>query len=261
MVSTSAGWRAIVSLERGRLVHFGPAGGGRNLLFATADRADPAGWGGHRLWLGPQRQWASIWPPPAAWEHGGAESFTTGAGTLRLVLADAGDGWPRLTRTYQWVGAKLVCGAELAGGNRPAQVIQIFQVPRTTVVEVEAQAEPAGPAGYVLLPSGATPQLTTEFARPPHVTGTGSLLQLRHRGVILKLGFRPQTIAGRNESLVLRVGRGTQTGTAGESPDRGFFSQVYLGGAEPFIELEQLSPMFAAGTGASFAVTLEGTAP
>ncbi|MBE2212306.1 MAG: hypothetical protein IAE82_00430, partial [Opitutaceae bacterium] len=41
-VSESAGWRAIVSLERGRLVHFGPAGADDNLLFVSPERG-PAG--------------------------------------------------------------------------------------------------------------------------------------------------------------------------------------------------------------------------
>ena len=258
--STSDGWTAIVSLERGRLVHFGPAGNELNLLFATPTRDDPAGWGGHRLWLGPQKDWAKIWPPPAAWEHGGAAGVTNEAGMLRLALADAGDGWPRLTRTYRWAGPKLVCGAELSGGTKPAQVIQIIQVPRTTVVDVEAKPGPDAPAGYVFLPSGSNPKFTADFSPPPHVTRAGDLLRLRHLGIILKSGFRPQTLTGRIGGFTLRVSRGPESGRAVASPDQGFFTQVYLGGQEPFIELEQLSPLFAPGTAAGSVIELEGVA-
>ena len=38
--------------------------------------------------------------------------------------------------------------------------------------------------------------------------------------------------------------------------DGGFYTQVYLGGPEPFIELEQLSPRFTAEDGATFAMVL-----
>jgi hypothetical protein len=81
---------------------------------------------------------------------------------------------------------------------------------------------------------------------------------LRQLGALLKLGFRPQALNGRSQALTLRVSRGVQTGLAAAAPDQGFFTQVYLGGPEPFIELEQLSPQFASGAPASFAIVLEG---
>ena len=59
----TAQWRAVVSVERGRLVHSGPAEeGARNLMLETATRADRMGWSGHRVWLGPQQ-----WPPKWGW--------------------------------------------------------------------------------------------------------------------------------------------------------------------------------------------------
>lgn len=258
LTSTSQGWKAVVSLARGRLVYFGPADQDANLLFAPPTQDDPAGWGGHRLWLGPQSTWAKIWPPPAVWENSGPESFMSDGGKLRMVLFEAGDGWPRLTRTYRWAGAKLICGAELSGGTKPAQVIQIIQVPRTTLVEAQARPEASAPAGYVLLPAGQTPRLMTEFAQAAHVTRDGTALQLRHLDRVLKLGFRPQTLAGRSTTLALQVSRGSENGPVLASPDQGFFTQVYLGGHEPFIELEQLSPVFAPGPAASFGIVLEG---
>ena len=261
LISTAPGWKAIVSLARGRLVHFGPAAGGTNLLFATASRDNPAGWGGHRLWLGPQRSWSKIWPPPDAWEHSGAESFTITDGTLRLVLPDAGDGWPRLTRTYAWSGAQLLCGAELSGGTRSAQFIQIIQIPQAARVEVVPQPSETVPHGYVQLPAGPIARQTTNFTPPPHATIHGTGLTLRHVGRVQKLGFNPQPLTAHEPALTLTVGRNAQHGTTAGEPDAGFSTQVYLGGDEPFIELEQLSPAFSAGTSATFVISLEGAAP
>jgi hypothetical protein len=258
MMSSSSGWKAIVSLERGRLVHFGPAGSETNLVFAPATRDDPAGWGGDRVWLGPQVQWSKIWPPPNAWEHSGAESFNVSAGTLRLIMPDAGDGWPRLTRTYSWNGKVLLSRVELSGGTRSAQVIHIVQIPRQSVVNVTAGPGKNAPLGYVQLASSAAPRFATDFAPPPQVTANGRALTLRHIGRVQKLGFTPQPLKAREAPLEFTVRRGVQSGTVVDEPDAGFFTQVYLGGPEPFIELEQLSPSFPPGSVASFAIELEG---
>ena len=262
LVSTSHGWKAIVSLDRGRLMHFGPADRDVNLLLAPPARSNSNIPGGHRLWLGPQATWAKIWPPPKEWELSGPESYTTGGGMLRMPMVDTGDGWPRLTRTYQWAGAQLVCGAEMRGGTRPAQFIQIFQMSGTTLVELTVQPEFAAPHGYVLLPSGPVTQFTADFSPPPPVSLNGPNLTLRHQpGLVLKTGYRPQALTGRDGGFALRVSRGAQTGIVAGEPDRGFFTQVYLGGNEPFIELEQLSPLFSPGASASFAIVLEGGRP
>ena len=67
--STSQGWRAVVSVTRARLMHFGPAERDLNLLLAPVTRANRNRLGGHRLWLGPQTSWPKFWPPPEAWEY------------------------------------------------------------------------------------------------------------------------------------------------------------------------------------------------
>ena len=260
IASVSQGWKAIVSLERGRLMHFGPAESDTNLLFAPAMRSDPAGWGGHRVWLGPQSTWPSVWPPPAAWEHSKAESHTINGGTLRLVMPGAGGGWPRLARIYSWDGAKLACTVELSGGTRAGQIIQIFQVPPNNRVEVTPRPDALAPLGYILLPAGNVRRLTTEFTPPPHVTRRETTLLLRHLAVIQKLGFAPQALTADDGAHSLRVTRGPQAGKPLAEPDQGFFTQVYLGGAEPFIELEQLTPTWAPATPASSIVILEGSA-
>lgn len=258
LVSESRGWKAVVSLERGRLMHFGPADRDLNLLLAPPTRDNPNIWGGHRVWLGPQSSWSKIWPPPSEWELSGPESFTVQDGVLRLVMSDTRDGWPQIIRTYRWSGTKLICGVEMAGGNRPAQIIQIFQVPSTTVVDVQARPAAAFPAGYVRLPSMVS-GFSTEFTQPGQVTRTGNDLTLRHTDVIEKLGFPPQSLKGHSGSYLLTVTCEGQTGQVVDEPDRGFFTQVYLGGGEALIELEQLSPLFKAGEPTSFTVGLEGT--
>ncbi len=255
LVAESESRKAIVSLERSRLMFFGPAAPATNLLLAPATRDNRNYWGGHRLWLGPQSTWAKIWPPPDAWEYRGPESFTTDAGVLRLLMPDAGDGWPRLTRTYRWAGPRLVCGAELHGGTRPAQIIHILQVPPEGRVLVAAVPETAAPDGYVLLPAGDWPKLTAQFKPPLHVTPlAGHALELRHVEAVLKPGFRPQALIAHRAGFALHVERGEQRGRVVAEPDAGFFTQVYLGGSEPFTELEQLSPAWSPAEPASFEI-------
>jgi hypothetical protein len=92
------------------------------------------------------------------------------------------------------------------------------------------------------------------------VTPNGASLTLRHIGLVQKLGFPPQTLRTHQQKGALALSRGEQRGAIANEPDAGFFTQVYLGGPEPFIELEQLSPAFSAGTPASFSMALEGSA-
>ncbi|HVZ66496.1 MAG TPA: hypothetical protein VG936_18170 [Lacunisphaera sp.] len=258
LASTSQGWRAVVSLERARLMAFGAADGEANLLLAPPTRANRNMLGGHRLWLGPQSTWPGGWPPPAAWEYNEPESWQADGGTLRLVMGDAGDGWPRLTRVYAWDGPRLVCRAEIAGGTRAVQIVHIFQVPAGNVVSARAHPEAVFPAGYVELPSTAGP-FAAEFSVPPHVAREGNSIQLHHTGKVMKFGFRPQDLAGREAGRTLQVRRGAMSGPPTGAPDEGFFTQVYLSGPDgSFIELEQLSPIFAAGAAASFEVILDG---
>lgn len=258
--SSSQGWRAVVSLTRARLMHFGPDGSDVNLLLAPPTRANRNRLGGHRLWLGPQAQWRGGWPPPAAWEYREAETVAATDGVLRLVLPPTDDDWPRLVRTYHWDGASLVCGAEFTGGTRPAQFIQILQVPSATTARAEVRPEPDYRAGYVRLPSTAGP-FAARFVPPAHASLTGDTLTLRHTGTVGKFGFRPQPLLGALDGYELRVARGAQSGEVVGEPDEGFHTQVYLSEAgEAFVELEQLSPLFAPGQSARFELVLSGRA-
>jgi len=262
MQSTQNRRRAIVSIERARLVALNLTSSDRNLLFAPDSRNDPAGWGGHRVWLGPQSLWAKIWPPPDAWEHRRPESYSVAGNTLRLVMRDAGAGWPRLVRTYRWEGSRLICGVEVHGGARPAQVIQIIQVPAGDIVHVEAQPDAENPQGYVRLPAGHLAVRLTGFTPPRQVTRQLNHLSIENGEEPEKLGFRPQFLVGApREGLWITVDRISQTGRIVRDPDLGFPTQVYLGGREPFIELEQLSPLFAMKTDACFEICVDAGEP
>jgi hypothetical protein len=257
--SQAQGWKAIVSIERGRLIYFGRAAGDTNLLRAPATRDRPFDWGGHRLWLGPQYTWPGGWPPPVAWEKSAAESAAVTGGRLQLVVPDAGGGWPRIVREYYWRDGQLHCAARIHGGTRPAQVIHIVQLPPTAEVEVRATPKAAIPNGYVVLAIGTPTPPKKIFTPPPHVSGPAEKLKLQYLDRVEKLGFLPQTLVARIGGWGLRVGRGATEGRAVTTPDEGFVTQVYLGNdSTPVIELEQLSPTWAAGTDACFELTLEG---
>lgn len=255
--SSSGGWRAVVSVARARLMSFGPAESDVNLLLAPATRENRNRLGGHRLWLGPQSQWRGGWPPPAAWEYSEPAAITATDGVLRLTMPPTRDDWPQLTRTYRWAGASLVCGAEFSGGSRPAQLVQIFQVPSGTIATAEVRREPGFPEGYVRLPSTAGP-FAARFPPPAHASLAGDTLTLHHTGDVAKFGFHPQPLTGRTPGYELSVARGAQAGTIVGEPDEGFHTQVYLSASgEAFAELEQLSPLFAPGA-ARFEVILTG---
>ncbi len=257
-VSTSGEWRAIVSVARERLVYFGAAGGDRNLLFVPDSRDAAAGWGGHRIWLGPQATWPGGWPPPAAWEHSAAEAVRVTGDLLELTEPEAGDGWPRIHREYSWRDGALHCAARLSGGTRAAQIIHILQVPSTVEVGVQASPSASVPRGYVQVHLGRTPDPQAHFQSLPEVTERkGGRLTLRFDDRREKLGFVPQPIEARNGGTTLELARGPESGHVAGMPDEGFTSQVYLGsGDDRLIEIEQLSPLFAPGGESSFEVVL-----
>lgn len=255
----AAGWTAIVSAERARLVYLGRGDGKANLLFETAERSDPVGWGGHRVWLGPQSAWSSGgWPPPAAWEKAPAERVIAQADRIELVLPDAGDGWPRLTRVYFWGEGKLHCVVRTRGGTRPAQVIQILQVATSAVVTARAAPTATVPRGYVLVHLGRQPSPQYVFPEPPQVARHGEAVELHYNGTTEKIGLRPTALEAHFAEGGLRVTRGREAGAIDAAPDDGFVTQVYLGSpSTPLIELEQLSPAWKPGGDAEFEMIVE----
>lgn len=252
-------WAAIVSAERARLVYLGRGDGQRNLLFETADRSDPVGWGGHRVWLGPQATWSSGgWPPPTAWEKAPAERVMAREERIELVLPDAGDGWPRMIRAYFWADGKLHCVVRTEGGTRAAQVIQILQVATSAVVTARALPAPTVPRGYVLVHLGRQPSPRYVFPEPPQVARHAEGIELHYNATTEKIGLLPQALDAHFAEGGLRVTRGRESGAAEATPDDGFVTQVYVGSpSTPLIELEQLSPAWKPGGDAEFEMIVE----
>jgi len=252
----SGPWRAIVSADRARLVYFGAAGTDRNFLFAPSARNTANGWGGHRVWLGPQSLWN--WPPPAAWESLPARDVAERDGRLVVTLPAVGDGYPELVREYYWGADGLHCGARISGGTRAVQIVHIVQVPdRAKVLGVKAPPTAYAPRGYVQVHLGRTPSPQPNFAAPGHVTAGPGGLDLHFTGVMEKLGFALQPLHAVVDATRLRVERGASTGVTGTTPDEGFATQVYLGRPDgPLIELEQLSPFYQPGQAASFEIVI-----
>lgn len=255
--AASGEWDAIVSVDRGRLVHLGKRHGGPNALFAPATRDDPAGWGGHRVWLGPQSAWSAGWPPPTAWEASAADRVEGQNDRLELTMPNSGEGWGRLKRIYFWRGEKLHCVVRMEPGTRAAQIIQIVQVPPAAEVRVSGEPRAELPRGYVQLHLGRPGSPIRVFPDPAQVTRDARGLRLRYTGATEKLGFSPQALAAQIGGLELIVERGAAHGASDGTPDEGFVTQVFLGSpAVPLVELEQLSPRWRVGETATFEMVL-----
>ncbi len=261
--SDRADWRAEVDPAGGRLTSLGPIGG-RNLLSEPA-RDEGGGFGGHRVWLGPQTEWEVFWPPPDNWEFSAADRITVSSdGSLSVVSPSAGSNAPALHRTYRWIAdGRLECVVEWFE-SRPAgrQAIQIFQIAPGAVVEAEARPESPAPRGYVLLPLLDRPGLLRKFRAPPQVRRAGRRVILERAATEEKFGFAEQPLRARwPDRLELILHPGPGRGEVIDDPTEGYPTQVYLGSdAWPLIEIEQLSPRLrpeAPGGSVGHTVTIE----
>lgn len=241
-------WKAIVSVDRGRLVHFGPrAKPELNLLLSPADPADRYGYGGHRVWLGPQQEWPSIWPPPEAWEKSPAATVNLQDGCLVLTMPASPQGWPTLVRSYTSEGESLACGVTMVGGTKSVQVMQILRTPIETEVQIEPRINPANGETMRLL---AAPEgFKSSGLLPPQGRATGAYWLFQYNDSHIKLGFAVQTLVARYRGVEWTCARGQNLGGLVDEPDGGLYTQIYLGSAksDPVVELEQLSPRWRAG--------------
>ncbi len=244
----TAAWEAIVSVERARLVSLAAADTPtENLLLTAADQKHPLGFGGHRLWLGPQVSWSSVWPPPKEWEMSAASEVEVSGASLTLILPATKDSWGQLRRHYFPAGEALRCEAEVSGAARPVQFMQIIQTPPSSVVTVPARVSAEWPAAYA-------PVSVTSTARPPsvfpefsQVSRSGDFLSVRLTGQVGKFGFPPAPLRIQKGTTILECRPGPYSGTVVEFPDGGLTTQVYVGSPANglVVELEQLSPLLA----------------
>ncbi len=135
--------------------------------------------------------------------------------------------------------------------------IHIIQLPRGAAVTVRRAAASGLPQGYALVPVYRRPQILTDVPVAEAVSRIdGDTITLRHANQTEKIALFPQTIFARIGKYRLEMQRGEQSGFSPSVPDLGLLTQVFLGDrANPFIEIEQLSP-YAKGRPASTEVML-----
>lgn len=257
----TARWRAVVSIERARLVAFGPAADtSTNVIFSPKTMDAAIGWGGHRVWLGPQVDWRAIWPPDPAWEASAPSAIRVEGSRLELQMPKSSDGWPRVTRVYEVDDGKLACRIEVgAEGRRHYQIIQIIQTPPPDDLTVPPTPTKAFPEGLVLLPpiDDRRKPLRAD-PLPPQVKVTTAGIHLSQTAKSEKVGFLPSKLVAIYGDYALEVSPGTTTGTEVGQPDDGYYTQVYIGPtAIHVIELEQLSPLLKMGEAGSSTITLD----
>lgn len=243
--SDSGDWRAVVSVERARLIYLGPKSGDDNLLHApplSQEYFRPRG--GHIFWLGPQSEWTGqwgTWPPPAEWEQQAAASAQADGARLSLTLARPDPNRPQLKRAYRWDRDTLLCEVSWAGGAGDHQAIQILQLPLRATVEARRLSETA--PGFVRFDTKGKQSLELTVLGEETSLLSADTVRLAASKTPAKFGFRPHKLDARIDGYGLELGRGDLHGVALDSPDRGFETQVFLGSAAyPFVEIEQLTP-------------------
>jgi hypothetical protein len=247
--AASAGWMAIVSEGRARLVSIAPVGSGDNLLFASSKAS--ISWGGHRCWLGPQAEWKGIWPPPHDWEASAAAAVKAHGPILTVTLPHTDTTYPALTRSYEWRAGVLHCRFSWKGERHHA--IQILQLPQWAILRIQRIVRPDLPLGYALLPISGRTTMTTQQPMAPGVGRIeGNEVTLWHANVTEKIAFARQELRAELGTYQLKMRPGNDDGMAASAPNLGLLTQVYLGDWQnPFVELEQLSPFGGNGAATS----------
>lgn len=244
-VSESSGWRAVVSEARGRLIEFAEAeAGAPNLLQAPEDRDAALAYGGHRAWLGPQRDWKVSWPAPRDWEWSASASVAARGAVLELRMPRTDADYPELVRTYAWSGHQLLMGLSWrAEGTRHFQAIHILQMSGCTVARLPVQDTAWLPFGYGVIDPDQSRLVIPQDGDHPSVARTGGQLLVQRSTRMVKLGFTPQSLEAYSRGYRVRLHPHSHRGELLDAPDAGLVTQVFLGdlGFE-LVEIEQLSP-------------------
>jgi hypothetical protein len=265
--SKQGGVCAVVSLARARLIYLGAADGSLNLLdapvpaVAPTNASDSPDWGGHRFWLGPQKRW--VWPAPVEWEHAAAAEVDEHDGVLTVVHQRKDPAYPTLTREYAWDGARLRCTVRWRADGRPYFGMHVIPVNTPFVVTARRVVWEEVPEGIVDVQM--TGPVTRGLLKHPAIAAKDDTVVVTAGRKMAKVGFVVQTLAvERPQGWRLAVHPGPHTGLELESPDKGYLSQVWVGGSDvPLAELEQLTPYLlgdAAGNSSS-TIFLEATPP
>ena len=238
--STSSGWTAIVSEEKARLVCIKEIGEHENLLYTQTDGIFSKG--GHRCWLGPQTQWKISWPPPDDWENTHAAQIKISEDLLTLIHSNHDKNYPELSRTYQWEKGILHCTVKWQSDEY--FVIQIFQIPPGSMVHIQRTIQSELPLGYALPPIHEHPMFHTDREIAAGMSKIeGDTITLWYGYLAEKIAVAPQVITAEIGNYQLKISRGQMTENT-TVPERGLLTQVFMGDwMDPFIELEQLSPI------------------
>ncbi|MBC8010294.1 MAG: hypothetical protein H7067_09365, partial [Burkholderiales bacterium] len=215
---TLSGWTLVIDSARARLVSAIPPGGVETDNILLGD--------GHRVWLGPQSEWAVFWPPPRDWESSPAASVTLSADAteLTLVLPRSDLRHPALVRRYRlrpdalelvaaWRIEKTdTSSATSASAPAPTsyQAVQILQTRADTVVFLAPRPTPAAPLGHGLLALAVRPgtildqPIPAGFATPATADAAAvtactppALLRLAATGAEEKIAVPPQPLVAR----------------------------------------------------------------
>ena len=248
-------WIGIVSENRARLVYFGRGNPDANMLYSNPDRAlagnsmDPPSWGGHRFWLGPQSAWKPVWPPPEDWEFSAAAKMTVSGETLEVQMARANLDLPQIYRRYHWKDGGLVCEAAWENSGEPWCAVHVLAVPPAAQVRVALQRLPELPNGFGVF---QIPSVSKVFSLPvAGLTIDGNAAHIRYGESTRKIGLLASCLTYQLHGATLTFSAENLDFSAEASlPDEGLVTQVYVGdGANPFIELEQLSGVPPIGSG------------
>lgn len=238
------GWKLLVDAKRGRLISAIPPAG-ENIFLRDA----------HRVWLGPQNEWPSQWPPPKEWEDGSeSHALSTDASELTIVTSKIDPNYPQLTRRYRITenGLLLIAAWQPLAGQKPWQCIHILQTRTDAVLHVAFKPTLEAPLGYGLL--SLHPRPGNNFAGPiPKDIATAvpgkeedRLYRLAYGGREEKIGVAPQTIETRfPQGYGFRLWPAEHNGKAqdGIAPDGGLLTQGYFGAPSfELVESEQLTP-------------------
>ena len=261
------GVRAVVSAARTRLIYLGAADGSLNLLSAPVPAASPANrddspnWGGHRFWLGPQKRW--VWPAPVEWEHAAAAQVEVRGAVLVVRHQRIETGYPELVREYAWAGTQLRCTVRWRDDGRPYFGMHVVAVNLPFAITARRVVWSEVPEGIVDVQMMG-PVVKGMLAHPAIKTRDDQVT-LRAGIKMAKVGFVPQRLeVGCAGGWRLAVSPGPTEGVALEAPDKGYLSQVWVGGpSDPLAELEQLTPYLIGGADGMCASTIfiEATAP
>ncbi|MBK1876879.1 hypothetical protein [Pelagicoccus mobilis] len=247
--SAVGGSLAIVSPTRGRLVHFGSYGTGRNLLYSpTGLNKD---FGGHRFWLGPQRIWN--WPPPIDWERSQANCHLSGE-ALTLELPHTAPQFPRITRRYFWSGSKLACSCEWQPSATDHYAMHVLAVPRAERIKLRIQKSDSTPHGYLTIGLETNHPTSSPAIRTNDQNAIIDPSKVSSDGV--KLGFPVQTICFESERGTLSMEHGIYSGLNSAEIDSAYRSQIWCSNDSEFTELEQISPVLEATSGEKVSHTI-----